>query len=339
VNRELAKKVADAVLYEGYMLYPYRPSALKNQQRWSFGILYPPAYEEVRRGTERAIMHTECLLELKGAARVQIQCRFLHLLRRQLVQQAGEKQQLMPSLVIDGRSYKSFDEAVERSVEAERALPDGSQQRIEFGFPGSWEAEPLRSAAGEVRGNLTRTQHEIRGTMTVSTEPMGDRFLKLTIRLNNETELEHNTADRNSALLRSLLSAHLILTAERAEFISLLEPPEDAREMSAGCRNEGNFPVLIGEAGERDMLLCSPIILYDYPQIAPESAGDFYDATEIDEMLTLRIMTLADGEKDEICHADARAHDLLQRTQENARQQLMRTHGAIRGLPTVMEKP
>ena len=46
MNRELAMKVANAVLYEGYMLYPYRPSAIKNRQRWSFGILYPPAYEE-----------------------------------------------------------------------------------------------------------------------------------------------------------------------------------------------------------------------------------------------------------------------------------------------------
>ncbi len=46
--------------------------------------------------------------------------------------------------------------------------------------------------------------------------------------------------------------------------------------------------MLVGVQPERDMLLCSPIILYDYPQIAPESAADFCDATEMDEMLTLR---------------------------------------------------
>ncbi len=44
----------------------------------------------------------------------------------------------------------------------------------------------------------------------------------------------------------------------------------------------------------------SPIILYDYPQIAPESAGDFFDSTEMDEMLTLRIMTLTDDEKSDM---------------------------------------
>jgi hypothetical protein len=94
----------------------------------------------------------------------------------------------------------------------------------------------------------------------------------------------------------------------------------------------GNFPVLVGEEGDRDMMLCSPIVLYDYPQIAPESAGDFYDSTEMDEMLTLRVMTLTDNEKTEMRNADDRVRDLLQRTEETAREQLMRTHGTIRGL-------
>jgi hydrogenase maturation protease len=80
------------------------------------------------------------------------------------------------------------------------------------------------------------------------------------------------------------------------------------------------------------MMLCSPIVLYDYPQIAPESAGDFYDATEMDEMLTLRVMTLTDEEKTEVRNSDERVRDLLQRTEETAREQLMRTHGTIRGL-------
>ena len=70
MNRELAMKIANAVLYEGYMLYPYRPSALKNRQRWSFGILYPPAYPEVTAGTERSKMHSECLVKVATDARL-----------------------------------------------------------------------------------------------------------------------------------------------------------------------------------------------------------------------------------------------------------------------------
>jgi len=94
--------------------------------------------------------------------------------------------------------------------------------------------------------------------------------------------------------------------------------------------NVGNFPVLVGNQGERDMLLCSPIVLYDYPQIASESAGDFYDATEIDEMLTLRVMTLTDDEKSEMCLADERMRSLLERTEQTVREQLARTHGTMR---------
>ena len=101
--------------------------------------------------------------------------------------------------------------------------------------------------------------------------------------------------------------------------------------------NVGNFPVLVGSNGERDMLLCSPILLYDYPQIAPESDGDFYDATEMDEMLTLRVMTLTDQEKDEMRLAEDRVRNLLQRTEQSAREQLMRTHGTIRGLRQIEE--
>lgn len=80
------------------------------------------------------------------------------------------------------------------------------------------------------------------------------------------------------------------------------------------------------------MLFCSPILLYDYPQIAPESSGDFYDATEIDEMLTLRVMTLTDEEKQEMRLADDRVRAILDRTEATAREQLMRTHGTLRNL-------
>lgn len=85
------------------------------------------------------------------------------------------------------------------------------------------------------------------------------------------------------------------------------------------------------------MLLCSPIILYDYPQIASESAGDFYDATEIDEMLTLRVMTLSEEEKNEMRRGDDRTHDVLERTEQTAREQLARTHGIMRN-PTPAEQ-
>ncbi|MCU1269390.1 MAG: hypothetical protein JWN74_684 [Acidobacteriaceae bacterium] len=317
MNRELAKKVADAVLYEGYMLYPYRHSAIKNQQRWTFGILYPPAYEEVQSGTERSVMHSECLLEFKGDARIDVQVRFLQLVSNEVTR--------------DDQGIESRDEGIERSVEFRLTLPT-DWHCVPFNFPAGAETESLVKPAGRVGGHISRTQHELTGTVTVASERISDGVMKLAIEVTNETRLSGGACNRNSALLRSLLSAHTILAVNGAEFVSLLDPPEQLREAVRACKNIGNFPVLVGNAGERDMLLCSPIVLYDYPQIAPESSGDFYDATEIDEMLTLRVMTLTNEEKAEMRIADDRVRDLLQRTEERAREQLMRTHGTIRGL-------
>jgi len=47
---DVARQVADAVLYEGYLLYPYRASARKNQIRWQWGVLVPLAYAAAGHG-------------------------------------------------------------------------------------------------------------------------------------------------------------------------------------------------------------------------------------------------------------------------------------------------
>lgn len=338
MNRGLAKKVADAVLYEGYMLYPYRPSAVKNQQRWSFGTLYPPAYTEVGKGTERNKMHSECLLQTTGDAAIQVQLRFLQPLARQVAKSVDNHFESVASLVVDGRRIESWDEGVERSVEfAFSTLAD--TQKLNFRFPGSSETELLNDSSGKLHGTVTRTKREVAGYVSVSSEKISDRVMKLILETVNTTQLEGDSADRNSAVSYSLLSAHNILATTGGEFVSLLDPPEELRDAAAACKNVGNFPVLVGSPPERNMLLCSPIVLYDYPQIAPESASDFYDATEMDEMLTLRVMTLTDEEKEEMSRADDRVRNLLQRTEETAREQLKRTHGTIRSMHPTREKP
>ena len=101
--------------------------------------------------------------------------------------------------------------------------------------------------------------------------------------------------------------------------------------LNASCKNVGTWPVLVGEEGQCDTLLSSPIILYDYPQIAPESAGDLFDGTEIDEILSLRIMTLTDDEKREMSQSDERARQMLERTETMPVEQLMKLHGVLRG--------
>lgn len=289
MNLERAEKIANAVLYEGYMLYPYRPSSTKNRQRWNFGTLYPADYEETRRGSERAGMHVECLLA-NHTSEITIRTRFL---------QFGARP-----------DHEQWDEAVERSAEFTVNLHDAAQP-LTFSFPGNTGA--------------------ICGSVHLRVEELRENLSKLSLDLLNQTPLAPS-ADRNQALLSSLISAHVILYTECGQFISLLDPPADLRDAVASCKNSGCFPVLVGDAGERQMLLCSPIILYDYPEVAPESAGDFFDGTEMDEMLTLRVLTMTDEEKHEMAGAGDRLRQLLERTERTAREQLLRTHGVVRSL-------
>jgi len=137
---------------------------------------------------------------------------------------------------------------------------------------------------------------------------------------------------REEALMQSLLSAHTILNVSGGEFISLLDPPTSLKEIVSGCNNVGAWPVMAGEEGQRDTMLSSPIILYDYPQIAPESPGDLFDGTEIDEILALRILTLTEEEKREMKHADEHARQILERTEAVPAEHFMKLHGVLRAL-------
>lgn len=337
MNRELARKVADSVLYEGYMLYPYRPSAMKNRQRWSLGILYPPAYVEVIGGTERSRMHSECLLQGDADASVQIDLRFLHLQLRQVSQRTTNGYEAVPSLSIDGRMFESGDEGNERVAVFNFPLCAKSR-KFEFSFDGGKQDAPLCDSAGQAIGKISHSQQEVRGTVALAVEEVREDVWKLIIDVDNQTPLISDPQDRSAALLSSMLSAQLILAATGAQFVSLLDSPEHLKQAATACRNIGNFPVLLGSEGEHEMMLCSPILLYDYPLVAPESAGDFYDATEMDEMLTLRVMTLTDEEKSQMQTAGDHARSLLERTEAAAREQLMRTHGTIRQLRQIEEE-
>ena len=114
------------------------------------------------------------------------------------------------------------------------------------------------------------------------------------------------------------------------EFVSLLEPPDLYTADAKACINTGVFPVLAGDEPDRSILLLSPIILYDYPKTSPESAGDFFDGTEMDEMLTLRVLTLTEAEKDEMRRGDPRARRILERTEALSGEEMLKAHGIVR---------
>jgi hypothetical protein len=259
MNFEPLEKIANAVLYEGFLLYPYRKSSVKNQQRWHFGTLGPMG------GADRSMMQTECLVDGGAQTTLDVKVRFLQ-------------------------------DDVEREITLAGLSLGAPPKRHPFSFP------------------------PIAGTLEIESTPVSERVFRFTVRISNLSEGA------------SMLSTHTLLGVSEGAFLSLLDPPEEYRTAAAACKNIATWPVLAGKEGEHSLMLSSPIILYDYPQIAPESAGDLFDGTEIDEILSLRVLTLTEQEKQEVRAGGDRARGILDRTEALPPEAFAKMHGAIRGL-------
>jgi hypothetical protein len=311
---DLARSVADAVLYEGYLLYPYRASARKNQIRWQWGVLVPPTYAAAGHG-EHATSHSECLLELGTDPVLHIRLRFLQLQHR-----SGG----------DG-PVPEFDEAVEHEVDAVLSVAElFTTDLLDTG-----QVVPITVPGGtETTDGVTRQRWPLDGEIRLSAQRLEGPYgvVRLTVEVVNTAQWSDPEAARHLALRHSLIAAHTVLAVTDGEFISLIDPPEWAKPAAESCHNERTWPVMVGEVGRRDVILVSPIILYDYPMIAPESPGELFDGTEIDEILTLRTMTLTDEEKAEARATDERARKLMDRIDSMPPEMLDKLHGAIRYL-------
>jgi hypothetical protein len=334
---ELARKVADAVLYEGYLLYPYRASAAKNQARWQFGVLMPRLWSED--GPEEPwATQTECLLEPEDATTVRVLVRFLHVQSKTVEAvdiEAGTFHEVQ-ALPVDGSELIPWDEAAEQEVTVEAPLARLLEGELSTPFerPGGRRVEPVHTAAGKLAGRTVRRRWPVLGTVTLSAERLEGPYglVRLRLRVENASAWHDPSADRNVALRRSLVAAHSLIGIDHGVFLSLLDPPEWAKPFAEACQNLHTWPVLIGEEGRRDAMLSSPIILYDHPTIAPESPGDLFDATEIDEILTLRTMALTEEEKREARATDERAAAIIDRVDNMPPELLERLHGAVRYL-------
>lgn len=349
MNAALVDAIVKAVLYEGYMLYPYRPSAVKNRQRFNFGVVYPRAYGESQGGTDACTMQTECLVLGNEETQCVVRVRFLRMVARsiaklptpssELSSAAEEKIEKVERLEVNGKIFHPWQEAVEEVIEVtEFNLSALATQPMQWPFRLSAkpEREAIRDPRGLVVGIILRDKASLAGTIELAAEQVQPGMFKLTTRISNDSRLDGpGPVSREEALARSLVSAHTILEVRGGEFVSMVDPPGAFRDFALTCQNVGTWPVLVGEEGHRDTMLSSPIILYDYPQIAPESPGDLFDGAEIDEILSLRIMTLTDEEKREMRQSDDRARQILERTESLPDEQWMKLHGALRGLRTV----
>jgi hypothetical protein len=298
------RRIADAVLYEGYVLWPYRKSALKNQRRWTFGGVYPPTHSAAH-PDDPAVMQAQVLVQ--GHPAVEASARFLHVVERQVLRNGVEP---VDELEAGGERFVSWDEATEREVGGAFAIEAGStRERI----PG---------------GAIERCWRPLRGALEVVAEALGDDVHRVTVSVRNETPWAG--ADRQDALRQTFCSTHVVLRARAGAFVSLTDPPGELSDAAGACRNAGWWPVLVGAEGDRTTMLCSPIVLPDYPRVAPESPGDLFDGGEIDQLLILNILSLTDEEKREMRESDPRAREILERTEHLSDEQLMRLHGARR---------
>ncbi len=337
MSLDQVRAIADAVLYEGYLLYPYRASSAKNQSRWQFGVLGPPR-ASADSFAEEPGMSFQCLVAsaatLDRPARVKLRLRFLHLQDRSVERHVGAGYVGVDELDVDGRSVLSWDEAVEcehplPSLDVRMVLAGYGPERLRsrFEVPGAVAIEPVADKEGTTVGRIVRRRWPLRADVDVSAE-LDDGFIRLTVRVDNSCAREVHGKD--DAIRASLIGTHALVVAEDAEFVSLLEPPEAAAAAAGRCTQHRCHPVLVGPPGSRDVVLGSPIILYDHPEIAPQSAGALFDSTEIDEILTLRVMTMTDAEKAEARATDPRAAEIIDRCDQMSPETMQQLHGVLR---------
>ncbi|MBR7838948.1 hypothetical protein KDL01_37115 [Actinospica durhamensis] len=332
--------VADAVLYEGYLLYPYRRSSAKNRMRWQFGVLVPrpwlaPSVAEdtsVAGSADAWRQQTECLLEapVPEAAMLTVCVRFLQMQHREVQQRTGNDYVPVDALTVEDQRHLTFDEAVpqEHELVAQLSKIRDAPLRCEFKVPGAEEIEQLGDA-----GRVVRTRQPLRAVAKLSATPVAEApsLLRLRLEVYNAAESPALGAPRPQALGASLIATHSLLNIDGGRFVSLLDPPEWAAAAAKACRNIHTFPVLAGAPEECETVLSSPILMEDHPRVSPESPGDLFDATEIDEILSLRTLTLTDAEKREARATDPRAAQIIDRVETLPPAVLGRLHGVIRG--------
>jgi len=331
---EQATLVADAVLYEGYLLYPYRASSEKNQLRWQFGILGPPQADPG--AAEPAELSAQSLLLAPMQASLSLRLRFLQLQSRD-VQRAdnADRFESVAQLQAGGETWLSWDEAMPHDLALGPMTVTEllEQPSLTVQLPGGEDVEVLFDATGAKVGRIVRRRQTLAGRLSIGLSAVGgdgmvgsERLYRLSVAVTNSSA--EPAADRDEALARSFIGAHLLLVTAAGRFLSLLEPPEHARAAAEACRQSRCWPVLASE--QDDVLLVSPIILYDHPAVAPQSAGALFDATEIDEILTLRVMTMTETEKAEARATDPRAAAIIDRCDAMSPEALQLLHGVLR---------
>ena len=255
-----------------------------------------------------------------GAPAITVVVRFLQLQHRQTERENAGGFEPVHELATASGSWLSWDEAVEYETSFGPITFEEPTTTLPVVAPAATDVESVDG------GRLVRQRQEVRGELTVTSEPDG-ALRRVSVRLAN---VGAPAMDKSDSIARSMIGTHVIAEAVGGQFVSLLEPPEAAAGAVDRCTQHRCFPVLAGPPGASDVLLISPIILYDHPEVAEQSNTALFDCTEIDEILTLRVMTMTDEEKAQARATDPRAAQIIDQCDAMAPEDMARLHGVLR---------
>ena len=161
----------------------------------------------------------------------------------------------------------------------------------------------------------------------LSVTPLEGGRRRVSFRVENHTRAPANL-DRAGAIERSLISTHPMLRVRGGRFLSGLDAP---------CDSVNTWPVLASP--QDDVMLGAAIVLPDHPQIAPESRGNLFDNTEIEEALVLHVQALSDDERAEIEHQDPAVREMIDRACAVTPEELLKLHGRVEVRDPVTREP
>lgn len=275
------ERICNALLYEGYALFPYRKNSLKNQKRFNFGVLSPKIWVE-KQINEHYFQQIEILVIAEKDSEITFKTQFLKLTADSEWQTANEK-------IIEGKFSLTKSKTIEYKEDA------------------------------------------LFGKIKISSKKITENLFKIRFIFQNLSQiLNPQKLSREEILSFSFVSTHTILGIENDKFLSQLEPPKEFAEYTKSLHNIGAFPVLIGDKCKQNSILASPIILYDFPEIAEKSFDNFFDGLEIDELMVLNLLALTDKEKRQIAETDERTRQILEKIESATPEDLLKLHANLR---------
>jgi hypothetical protein len=187
-------------------------------------------------------------------------------------------------------------------------------------------------ARGPVRDTYAfemEDERELRGRIAMRADLLSPELARIRLCLHNETEMRADPEEvsRGEALRHSLISTHPLLEVENGRFISPLERHGPEGEAALASEPVNTFPVLLGD--QDAAVLGAAIVLPDHPELAPESLGNLFDNTEIEEALLLHVHALSEDERREISSQDPAVREMIERAESTTGEDILGLHGRL----------